>query len=598
MTIVLRGSRAGVPGRWFQRYLPADNRLIPAANALTGSRPSVGFSHPWRFVTEAAFRVADQFSHLGVYDSVDSRSQYYNLELSDAAAAVVSKSSTALPWIDTGGQLFVRAVRFYWSAPLRLPDFDVHPLQPIRPRKKTPPSIFNPVTQLRILKRGNRWIATHWDKRDDDLVPFDPIETLSGHVAVPAPPISLTQGSQTISVTLGPHQRVGGGPTVRTAEFVWTGEPTEPVAIRIHSPENVWRVRLGAIAAATPTQPSRAISLHSVELSQFRTIGDGVLEHRWRPGETELAVMREACSDAGAATFATSIWFEDVVGHVAVPDRLRWLRAMTATCTPSTVPLEKPTTVTVRARDVLTGAPVPGTVTITGAGGGATDTAFTTKFSQQNVRVFDPDRRVYVTELVDPVMTVQSPGYVSAVAPLSFYHPQLRVSVDQTWLPIGRPAHVTVRSVDAHTGATVAGRVLLAGVDHAPTNTTFTYTCGPTPPSATVTAAYYPSTPIPWPALRIPRLAVTVQPHPVPLRTAISVTVRAIDVDSGAPVDGNVTINNVPAGRTNTPFTYTFTPTRTRVFDPDLRIYTYEIVMPTGTVTASGYPTTPIDFGL
>lgn len=49
MTIVLRGSRAGVPGRWFQRYLPADNRLIPAAAALTGSRPSVGFSHPWRF---------------------------------------------------------------------------------------------------------------------------------------------------------------------------------------------------------------------------------------------------------------------------------------------------------------------------------------------------------------------------------------------------------------------------------------------------------------------------------------------------------------------------------------------------------------------
>lgn len=168
---------------------------------------------------------------------------------------MLSKSSTALPWIDTAGQLFVRAVRFYWSVPLRLPDFDVHPLQPIRPRKKAPPSIFNPVTQLRILKRGNRWIATHWDKRDDDLVPFDPIETMSGHPAVPTPPISLTQGSQTISVTLGPNQRVGGGPTVRTAEFVWKGEPTEPVAIRLHSPENVWRVRLGAIAAAKPPNP-------------------------------------------------------------------------------------------------------------------------------------------------------------------------------------------------------------------------------------------------------------------------------------------------------------------------------------------------------
>jgi hypothetical protein len=92
-------------------------------------------------------------------------------------------------------------------------------------------------------------------------------------------------------------------------------------------------------------------------------------------------------------------------------------------------------------------------------------------------------------------------------------------------------------------------------------------------------------------------MAVTVQPRPVPIRTAVTVTVRAVDADSGAPVDGTVTINNTVAGRTNTAFTYTFIATRTRVFDPELRIYTYDVVMPTGVVTAAGYPTTPIDFG-
>lgn len=599
LTLILRGSRGGVPGRWFQRYLPADNRLVPAPVALTGSRPSEGFSHPWRFITEEAFTVADEFSHLGVYDSVDSRSQYYPLTVSDAAAAVVSKSSAAAPWVDTAGQLFVRAVGFYWSAPLRVPDFDVHAFAspPVRPKKKAPPSIFNPVTQLRILKRGNRWIATHWDKRDDDLMPFDPIETLTGHPAVPPPAVSLTQGSQTITVTVGPNERVLRGPVVKTAEFVWTGTPTEPVAIRLHSPDNVWRVRLGALVRPAPDQPRQAIILHSAVINQFRPTATGLVEHRWRPSETDLALMREACSDAGAVTCATSIWFEDLVGHVALPDRLRWLRTMTVTSQPSTVPLDKPTSVTVRARDVLSGAAVRGTVTITGSNGGTTDTAFTTTFSRQRVRVFDPERHVYVTELVEPVMTVQAPDYVSALVPLSFYQPQLRVSVDQSWLPVGPPAQVTVRTVDAHTGAPVTGRVLLNGTDVAATNTTFTYTCGSAPPSAVATAAYYPSTPIPWPPLRVPRLTVTVQPHPAPLRTAVAVTVRAIDADSGAPVDGTVTINNTVAGRTNTAFTYTFTPTRTRVFDPELRIYTYEIVMPTGVVTAAGYPTTPIDFG-
>ena len=600
MTLVVRGSRKGVPGRWFQRYLPADNRLIPAPTALTGARPSVGFSHPWRFITEEAFTLADRFSHLGVYDEVDSRSQYYPLTVSETAAVVLSKSSSAAPWVDAAGQLFVRAVRFYWAAPLRIPDFDVDVLMtpPVRPKKKAPPSIFNPVTQLRILKRGSRWIATHWDKRDDDLMAFDPIETVTGHPAVPPPAIALSQGDQTINVTVGVNQRVGHGPVVKIADVVWTGTPAEPVALRLHAPVSVWRVRLGALVRPADGQPRQPVIFRSVEIDQFRSVGDGVVEHRWRPSDTDLARLSEACSDAGAEACATSIWFEDVVGHVAVPDRIRWLRAMTATCEPSVVPLDKPTSVTVRARDSVSGAVIAGTVNITGSTGGPTDAPLTTTFSQQRVRVFDPERRVYVTELVEPTMTVDAAGYVSAAAPLSFYQPQLRVTVDQTWLPVGRPAQVTVRAVDAHTGVGVAGRVLINGTDVAATNTAFTYTCGPTPPSAVVNAAYYRSTLVPWPPLRVPRLAVTVQPYPVPLRTAVAVTVRAVDADSGAPVDGTVTINNNPAAaRTNTTFTYTFTPTRTRVFDPELRIYTYDVVMPTGAVTAAGYPTTPIDFG-
>ncbi len=111
-----------------------------------------------------------------------------------------------------------------------------------------------------------------------------------------------------------------------------------------------------------------------------------------------------------------------------------------------------------RDHEIVTGAVVAGTVTITGSTAGPTGTPLTTTFIQQRIREFDPERRIYVTELVDPTMTVDAAGYVPAVVPVSFYQPQLRVTVDQTWLPVGRPAQVTVRAVDAQTGAVIHER--------------------------------------------------------------------------------------------------------------------------------------------
>ena len=180
---------------------------------------------------------------------------------------------------------------------------------------------------------------------------------------------------------------------------------------------------------------------------------------------------------------------------------------------------------------------------------------------------------------------------------LSFYFPQLRVSVDQQWLPIGRAAQVTVRAVDAVTGVAVNGRVVLNGADVGATNTPFNYTCGNVAPSGVVTATNYPNAGIAWPALRMPRLVVSAQPSPMPLRTAVSVLIRATDADSGAAIDGAVVVNGATIGRTNVAFTYTFVPTRTRVFDPETRRYVYEESMPTGVVTAPGYAQVPIEFG-
>jgi hypothetical protein len=41
-------------GRWYQRYLPADNWEVPKADAhaLNGGKPSSGYTHPWKFMSE------------------------------------------------------------------------------------------------------------------------------------------------------------------------------------------------------------------------------------------------------------------------------------------------------------------------------------------------------------------------------------------------------------------------------------------------------------------------------------------------------------------------------------------------------------------
>jgi hypothetical protein len=98
MNITLRGTdlarRGVVRGVWSQTYLPASCEQVPSkeeharANASLTSRekpqkPEKSFGHPWRFWSDAAFRLADRFSHLGVYTSVDERVQYYGIDVLD-----------------------------------------------------------------------------------------------------------------------------------------------------------------------------------------------------------------------------------------------------------------------------------------------------------------------------------------------------------------------------------------------------------------------------------------------------------------------------------------------------------------------------------
>lgn len=89
-------------------------------------------------------------------------------------------------------------------------------------------------------------------------------------------------------------------------------------------------------------------------------------------------------------------------------------------------------------------------------------------------------------------------------------------------------------------------------------------------------------------------MKISVTPYPVPLNRNVSVTVHAADVTTGANVSGQVFIDQNYVADTNTSFTHIF---RRKKILVSTHPREFEYVYPTGTVQASPYAETPIDFG-
>jgi hypothetical protein len=392
MTIHIKGTRGGVVGRWYQRYLPPSNQLVPMLNQLTGGRPASGFQHPWKFIRESAFQLADHFSHFGVYDQVDSRTQYYPVQpvsSPDAAALASVAANPADWWSDV----------VWTQTPPRPPDWEVgwriHPPQLsiqtfgftvdklqtpwppfapfLRDTAMCPASLFNPEMLLRIVWRDTRWIAVRRDKRDDDLAPFD---HLPKQIA-----IQNRARDKTANIIVQPAVRIWEPPAVQTAYFWITGSAA---VVAFSAPmaaaplDNVYRIRMAALG----TTPGQVISLLDITSAQLQSIG-GYYQYRWTPNATQFALLQSSCSAQGNMESGTSVWFEDVVGHVAVPEQVLWQRSpwVQVSVTPSVVPLGAPTPITVYAADGGTGAPLTGQVLIGGAVVANTNAPFTYTFN-------------------------------------------------------------------------------------------------------------------------------------------------------------------------------------------------------------------------
>jgi endonuclease/exonuclease/phosphatase family metal-dependent hydrolase len=92
-------------------------------------------------------------------------------------------------------------------------------------------------------------------------------------------------------------------------------------------------------------------------------------------------------------------------------------------------------------------------------------------------------------------------------------------------------------------------------------------------------------------------LRTSVQPYPAPIDTVTTLTVSAADAASGAAVAGEVLLDGMTTGATNTPFQVTLRRLERRTFDPQTRQWSTEVVDPSLTVRATGYAETEVELG-
>lgn len=184
--------------------------------------------------------------------------------------------------------------------------------------------------------------------------------------------------------------------------------------------------------------------------------------------------------------------------------------------------------------------------------------------------------------------------------------PIINATATPSNVPLGVPVQMTVRATDARTGGipmsdatrtapatNLVGIVKIDGQVIGTTDIPFTYTfnsrvqhvIGDTEsgdivyPDVTVEMPTYVTADVPL-TFYSPTLQVTMQPSIVPNGPTSQVTVRAEDATTHVPVAGRVFLNSVDVAATNVPFSYPFG------------------VGVVGFVSATGYPTKSIPFGL
>lgn len=352
MTICLKGVKDGVRGYWYQKYLPADNEPVPdEAHLGWVSMPSCGYMHGWNFINQRAFSLADKFSNFGVHAQVDSRSQYYLLDLRNE----LPPNFEEIPWKDS-------EARLSWNYP----------------GYGSEPSPYNKGSFFKILYRPQEgFIAVWWDKRDDEipevnyslgevsLMPmngnltalgpsvktgrFDRRRKLSPPV-VQFAKVSLEVADGVVEafiVRFYTRMRVSGltMPTpIEWNDGQWGAFMAQDNDIKDyierHTPDYVRHDELVGLPFFKPDTTIFRVHITAVarnggvvnileervEEPRFKRVSRFEFLYEWRrpshgQRHPQEALLLQYCEPAAASDHGTSVWFEDITGHVATAER-------------------------------------------------------------------------------------------------------------------------------------------------------------------------------------------------------------------------------------------------------------------------------------
>lgn len=204
-----------VNGYFYQKYLPADNTEVPHPDRLVeGEMPAEPFPHAWNFITQdedvytGNFGLANRFSHFGVYEEVDSRSQFYLVTLLTGDSDQISGVTAGAPWVDRNRGLCI------WDASSPFPNRS--------------PSQFNERTYFKLVRREPfGWIAMLWDKRDDELsalkhtpLSFGKVTLSSREGLIKSPADFSTDNAVEIEVSLSKRFKRWTPPVVQMAKVI------------------------------------------------------------------------------------------------------------------------------------------------------------------------------------------------------------------------------------------------------------------------------------------------------------------------------------------------------------------------------------------
>ena len=197
-------------------------------------------------------------------------------------------------------------------------------------RRRHRKGLFLPTFSLSLrFRKPLGWIMVHADKRDDDLLPFRGFED-SGATPLDVRLVS-SERNASVRLRIEEYHKVIDAPQVSASEVaVVKAADAEPrLRVRIKPcvekklDENVWRIKLGWLTRNAEHELDGFEVLFDEVRADAPTqvAAGGWHTYEWSlDGRADIAKLGRACSESGRRNFGTSLWFEDVVGHVATPD--------------------------------------------------------------------------------------------------------------------------------------------------------------------------------------------------------------------------------------------------------------------------------------